>query len=152
MSNKKLVDLFGAFSRPWPFNGYCIHWSFWRPPSFCGHKIPLLYFIKTGVLCVNTRVFLFEKVELWVNFINETRLPPSPQKTSHSFIFAVNVDEFFLGWRVREMAQVLVSRREGSFRVPSPCRSKQFKQILLHKVGFECPHHLMVSTPLNLHS
>ena len=37
------------------------------------------------------------------------------------------------------------------FAFPPPVRLvKQFEQILLHKVGFECLHHLMVSPPLNL--
>ena len=35
---------------------------------------------------------------------------------------------------------------------PAACECKKFKQILLHMVGFECPHHLMVFPPLNLHS
>ena len=39
-----------------------------------------------------------------------------------------------------------------SFCVPAACEFKKFKLTLLHKVGLECPHHLMVFSPLNLHS
>ena len=38
------------------------------------------------------------------------------------------------------------------FRSPLPVSVKSLKQILLCKVGVECPHHLIVSPPLNLHS
>ena len=38
------------------------------------------------------------------------------------------------------------------FYIPIACECKKFKQILLHKEGLECPHHLMISPPLNLHS
>ena len=36
--------------------------------------------------------------------------------------------------------------------IPVACECKEFKQILLHKVGFECTHKLIISPPLNLHS
>ena len=36
--------------------------------------------------------------------------------------------------------------------VPAICECKKIKQIHLHKVGFECLPHLMVSPLLNLHS
>ena len=45
-----------------------------------------------------------------------------------------------------------VSDLVQSFIVPATCECKKFKQILLHKVGFECPYTLMVSPPLNLYS
>ena len=32
-----------------------------------------------------------------------------------------------------------------SFCFPAACECKKFKQIILHKIQFECPHHLMVS-------
>ena len=41
--------------------------------------------------------------------------------------------------------------RTQSFWFPTAYECKKV-QILLHKVGFDCPHHIMVSLPLNLHS
>ena len=49
---------------------------------------------------------------------------------------------------VWEMAQALIP---NFFFIPA-CECKSFQQILLHKIGSECPHHLMVSLLLNLHS
>ena len=38
------------------------------------------------------------------------------------------------------------------FVSPLSKNAKKFKQILVYTVGFQCPHNLMVSVPLNLHS
>ena len=46
----------------------------------------------------------------------------------------------------------VASARTQSLCIPTTDECKKFKEILLHKVGFECPYHLMVSQPLNLHS
>ena len=49
-------------------------------------------------------------------------------------------------------------RIQDFFSVPtehkgvSGCECKKFKQIQVQQVGFECPHHLWVSPPLNLQS
>ena len=42
--------------------------------------------------------------------------------------------------------------RAQSFCTPATYECKKFKQYVLHKVGFECLHHLMLSPPLNLHA
>ena len=44
--------------------------------------------------------------------------------------------------------------RAQSFCIPTTYECKKFRQIIyvLHKVGFECLHHLMVSPSLNLHA
>ena len=49
-------------------------------------------------------------------------------------------------------------RIQDFFSVPtelkgvSGCECKKFKQIQVQQLGFECPHHLWVSPPLNLQS
>ena len=51
------------------------------------------------------------------------------------------------GWR-----EYLCPGASTKFLHPHYLWVQKFKQILLQKVRFECPHHLMVSPPVNLHS
>ena len=53
--------------------------------------------------------------------------------------------------RFHMVAQARDGAYVRSFCIPTPNECKKFKLIILHKIGFECPHHLMVSLPLNLH-
>ena len=44
------------------------------------------------------------------------------------------------------------STRTKSFSVPTACGCKKFKHIFKHQVGFECPNHFWLPSPLKVHS
>ena len=53
------------------------------------------------------------------------------------------------------LARVLTHGHKHSFPkfcIPAVCECKMLKEIILHIVGFDCPHHLMMPLPLNLYS
>ena len=66
--------------------------------------------------------------------------------------------EIFTRWLRREQAQgvpgawVVLKTWVRCFCIPTTCECKKFKFFRLQQVGFEFPHHLRVSPPLNLQS